>query len=91
MAVIQQSEKCIKIDPQLSAVETRTIVFVNQLLQIPGMTEKLARAIAGTFRTPKELANAAANGAGLREFTFIDSRNLAKRYEKYSFQHAYNQ
>ena len=79
MALIQQSEKCIRINPQLSAVETRTIIFANQLLQIPGMTEKLARAIAGSFGTPTELLNAAVTGTALREFTFIDSRNVAKR------------
>ena len=61
-------------------MERKYIVFANQLLQIPGITEKVAMAIAGKFKTPTGLLEFINKGNSLEGLTFMNSKHEVKKY-----------
>lgn len=79
MAVIQTSDKSIRIAPGLNRSEIQRLVFANQLLQIPGVTEKLAIALSDRFKNSIGLMTYISSGRTLKEFTFLDSRQATKK------------
>ena len=79
MAVIQPSDKSIRLLPGMAPDQVQRTVFANQLLQIPGMTEKLALALSERFGNPLGLLQVMETPAALEGFTFLDSRNVEKR------------
>lgn len=80
MAVIQISDKSIRISPGLDRNKTQELVFANQLLQIPGVTEKLAVALSKRFQSAVALMEYLRGGNSLKDFTFEDSRQATKKY-----------
>jgi len=79
LANIALNEKRIKIGPNHSDAERKYIVFANQLLQIPGITEKVAMAIAEKFQTPRGLLQFIDKGNSLEGLTFINSKHEVKK------------
>ncbi len=79
MAVIQTSEKCLKIPSGLDRMKVQELVFANQLLQVPGVTEKLAIALSLRFQNTAGLMNHMNSGQSLKDFTFPDSRQATKK------------
>jgi hypothetical protein len=55
IASLPLSEKTIRLNPDDTDSQKRKVMFANQLLQIPGITDKLALALAEQYRTPKDL------------------------------------
>jgi hypothetical protein len=57
------------------------IIFANQLLQIPGVTEKVAMSIAERFHTPIGLIEYLSAGRSLDGLQFQNNKQEAKKYD----------
>ena len=80
LANLPLSDKKIRLN---NDGDTKRIVFANTLLQVPGITEKIALAIADKFGSPGRLLTHIGSGKNLTDFTFVDSKGDVKKYVLY--------
>lgn len=80
MASLPQSDKRIRLEDAANANDRNVIIFANQLLQVPGITEKVALAIAKRFSTPKDLLAYIDTGHTLQETEIDHPSGDKKKY-----------
>ena len=72
------SDKKIRLKGE-TGEDWQKLVFANQLLQLPGLTEKIALAVANEYRRPIELMNALTRDPhSLKEFSYISQKGDIK-------------
>ena len=79
LANVSLSDKKVKLQPNHSDVDKKLIVFPNQLLQIPGITEKVALSITERFPSPADLIEHLKLGKSLEDLTFVNSKRETKK------------
>ena len=73
------SEKRIRLRDEVGEAKQQ-VVFANQILQISGITEKAAMALAGHFKRPIHLMNAISDNHNvLSDFTFVTLKGETKK------------
>ncbi len=80
MASLPQSEKKIRLDDSSITRVRNEIMFANQMLQIPGITEKVALTVAKRFSTPKQLIAYIDSGNVLEDTEVENNSGERKRY-----------
>lgn len=80
MASLPQSDKRIRLDDATDAESRNRIMFANQMLQIPGITEKAAMTVAKRFSTPKELIAFVDAGGTLLDMEVEQPNGDKKKY-----------
>lgn len=74
------SEKKVRLTSDASTHDRMRVLFANQLLQLPGVNEKIATTLASMYGLPIRLMNELAiNGNDIRTFTLTSNMGDSKR------------
>lgn len=79
LAVVPVSDKRVRLTDDMSEDKKQETIFVNQLLQVPGITEKVGQSIAQHFIRPARLLTHATTSDCLAHLTFQSARGDAKK------------